>query len=413
MTIGFLGFGKLALPVALAVESKGYRVLGYDVRHEPYQYIKERKIPFVEQDIQPLLAQTEVEMVTMVEDLFQSDIIFVAVQTPHKRQFEGDMPIPEEREDFDYSYLIKAIKSLKNYSGIVAVISTCLPGTYNEQIKKYIKNFHYVYTPQFIAMGQVIDDYLNPEFNLIGVEDESAANTLERFYSTINDAPSIKTDITTAEAIKVSYNTFITMKTVLGNTWGELSHKVGANVDDIYRAWSISSKRLLSPKYLKSGVGDGGGCHPRDNIALSYLAKELNLSHNLFEDLMESRERHMEFIADEALKYGKRITILGKSFKPETNIETGSPSVLLAHVLRKKGALVRHLEDTSIFDSVVIIGTAHERYKRYIFPDSTTVIDPFRLLDESDKIRLIQIGTTNGRNRNSPETPSKNNTTRT
>lgn len=396
MKIGFCGFGKLALPVALAVEDKGHTVLGYDVRPEPYQYIKERKIPFIEKDIQPLLDKTNIEMVSMVEDLFGCDIIFLAVQTPHQRQFEGDMPLPDDRADFDYSYLIEAVKSLEDYSGIIAVISTCLPRTYERDIKPLIKT-NYVYTPQFIAMGTVLDDYLNPEFNLIGVEDEQSADLLEEFYSTINNAPNLRTDITTAEAVKVSYNTFITMKTVLGNTWGELCHKVGANVDDVYKAWSLSSKRLLSPKYLKSGTGDGGGCHPRDNIALSYIAKNINLSHNLFEDLMLSREKHMEFIADEALKHGKRITILGKSFKPETNIETGSPSVLLAHILRNKGALVRHLEDCELTDPVVIIGTQHERYKDYKFKNGTVVIDPFRYIKENDNIRLIQIGKTNGK----------------
>lgn len=110
-------------------------------------------------------------------------------------------------------------------------------------------------------MGTVLEDYLNPEFNLIGVESEEAADKLEAFYSTINEAPPVRTDITTAEGIKVSYNTWITAKTVIANAWGELAEKTGMDFDDIKRAWDLSGKRLISTRYMNAGMSDGGGCH--------------------------------------------------------------------------------------------------------------------------------------------------------
>jgi Predicted UDP-glucose 6-dehydrogenase len=300
-----------------------------------------------------------------------ADIIFLPVQTPHDKRFEGDKPLPKDRADFDYLYLKQAVEDLSDYGGTLAVISTCLPGTYKREIKPIPKHADYVYTPQFIAMGTVLEDYLNPEFNLIGVDSEDAADKLEEFYSTINDAPSLRTDITTAEGIKVFYNTIITAKTVLANSMGEMSERLEMNYDDIYKAIDLSTKRLLSSKYLDSGMSDGGGCHPRDNIALSHIAKQVGMSHNIWEDLMEAREAterwHAEVAKTEAEVNELPLYILGRSFKPETNIETGSPAKLMAAHL---GEFPRtHLEDSTCSEKAVyFIATKHQRYQDYDFP---------------------------------------------
>jgi UDPglucose 6-dehydrogenase len=405
MNIGMVGMGKLGLPVALAIDSKGHNVMGYDISPLPSQYLENHEIPYTEANLQPLLDDNRVQIAqTVGEVVAHSDLLFVAIQTPHESEYEGATRIPETRKDFDYSHLVAAIGQIAAESATqekpttVAVISTCLPGTFNKDIRPLLNEYvQYVYTPQFIAMGTVLADYLNPEFSLIGVDDEAASTQLQEFYGTLFDKPQLVTDTTTAEAIKVSYNTFITMKTVLANTWGELAHKTGANVDDIYRAWSMSTNRLLSPKYLKAGVGDGGGCHPRDNIALSWLANEVGLSHNLFEDLMQSREDHMSWLAKEASvlasKHQLPLVVLGKSFKPETNIETGSPAVLLSNILTEYGQVHEHAEDfETTGPAVFIIGTQHERYVSYDFPAGSVVLDPFRYIAPRDDITVIAIG---------------------
>lgn len=413
MNIGILGAGKLGTPVGLAIESKGHDVTLYDTNPHVAQYLYERKWPFQEEGLQPLLDNTQIKVAGSVGELVtNTDLIFVAIQTPHHPKYEGSTPIPNDRRDFDYTHLEAALRDVSKSCGdlavkrTVAVISTCLPGTYEARLKPLVgDNVNYVYTPQFIAMGNVVADYLNPEFNLIGVEDVQAADQLELFYATINDAPNLRTDITTAEAIKVSYNTFITMKTVLGNTWGELCDKLGANVDDVFKAWSLSTKRLLSPSYLRAGVGDGGGCHPRDNIALSWVAEQCDLSHNLFEDLMASREAHMEWLAklafDASQKSGLPLTILGRSFKPETNIETGSPAVLASNILKDHGVLHAHVEDVEeLRPGVYLIGTAHKRYATYKFPKGSIVIDPHRLIPDQDGVIIKRIGDNIDRTRN-------------
>ena len=265
-------------------------------------------------------------------------------------------------------------------------------------------------------MGTVLEDYLNPEFNLIGVESEEAADQLERFYTTINNAPNIRTDITTAEGIKVSYNTWITAKTVIANAWGEMAERTGMDFDAIKRAWDVSGRRLWSPRYTNAGKSDGGGCHPRDNIALSWLASEVGASHNIWEDLMKAREDYEDWHARLAMKASIEaelpLVLLGKSFKPETNIETGSPAVLMANMLKDDyGYPFQHYEgvpDGILQPAVYFIATQHERYKEIRFPRGSIVIDVFGYLEPQDGVIIERIGRNkNGRNPNPRNTETE------
>jgi UDPglucose 6-dehydrogenase len=403
--IGFLGLGKLGLPVALAIESMGHSVLGYDIDPKIMDAIRNRAWPFQEESVPELLSTSAIRLTDDVGELVAaSDIIFCPIQTPHHPDYEGTTRLPKERTDFDYTYLKEAVTSVAREADsqdrhtTLAVISTCLPGTFEREIRALLSDrVDYVYTPQFIAMGTVINDFLHPEFALIGVDRERAATKLGDFYKTLFDRPHLVTDITTAEGIKVSYNTWITAKTVIANVWGEIAHKTGMNFDDIHRGWSLASERLISTKYMQAGVGDGGGCHPRDNIALSHLARELDLSHDIFEDLMTARESHMEWLANVAMDAARErnlpIIVLGRSFKPGTQIETGSPSVLMASMIREMMA-VQHFEDLEPISqpAVYVIGTQHDRYRGLRFPDGSAVVDPFGYIEPQDGVDMIRIG---------------------
>lgn len=405
MKIGVVGMGKLGLPVALAIESRGHEVYGYDVNPDVYRYMEERKIPFAEEGLQPLLDNHSVTMCLTIADVVKnSEIIFIPVQTPHDPKYEGATRLPDDRKDFDYTWLKRAILNVADECArlkahrTIATISTCLPGTFEREIRPLLNEFvDYAYSPQFIAMGTVLNDYLNPEFNLIGVESEEAADKLESFFKTINTAPAIRTDITTAEGIKVSYNTWITAKTVISNLWGEIADKTGMNFNDIFKAWSVSTKRLLSPRYMQSGMGDGGGCHPRDNIALSHIAKEIGLSHNIFEDLMKAREAteewHAKIAISESITHDLPLVILGRSFKPETNIETGSPAILMANIVKEHGHNFKHVETLDELErAVYFIGTQNEAYRDYDFPEGSIVIDPFGYIPNKYGVTVKTLG---------------------
>lgn len=346
MKIGFIGLGKLGLPVALAVESKGHQVIGTDINDITLRNIRFKTLNYVEKGAEELLTKSKIEIKNLNKIVEESDIIFVPIQTPHDKKYEGVTRLPEETADFNYDYLVKGIKDLneeiekQRKDKTVIIISTVLPGTISRLIKPILgSHLKLCYNPYFIAMGTTIDDFLNAEINLFGVDDKNAAKMAEKFYKTINKAPFFKTTIENAELIKVAYNTFISTKISMINTLMETCHYLpNTNVDDITEALSLCTTRLISKKYLNGGMGDGGGCHPRDNIALSHLARKLKLSYNWYDNIMKQRENQTEWLADLIIenKGDRQINILGKTFKPETNIVTGSPSILLKNILEEK-----------------------------------------------------------------------------
>ena len=419
MNIGFMGLGKLGLPCALAVEMRGHKVVGYDPSPDVKKILDTKKLPYKEIWAQDYLDKTNIKIKTVEEVVKHSDIIFVPIQTPHGDKFEGTTRIPDEREDFDYSYLIDGLTELdyelhkQKKETVVVVISTVLPGTIRRDIKPLLSEYTKLcYNPFFIAMGTVMEDFLRPEIILFGVDDKEAAQKAKKFYRTINHAPFYETTIENAELIKVAYNTFIGTKIAYVNTLMEMCHHLpNTNVDEVMNGLKMCNKRIISDKYLSGGMGDGGGCHPRDNIALSWLSDELGLKFNWFDNIMKQREIQTEWLADliEKEANGLPITILGKSFKPQTNITTGSPSILLSNILRERGLSATMYDpyidepfddwqDMSEYDGVpqcYFIGTKHEDFVNFPFDDESIIIDPWRYIPDKEGCKVIRIGDNN------------------
>jgi UDPglucose 6-dehydrogenase len=391
----------------MAIEQEGgYKVCGYDPDPRVEETLLTRQLPYKEHLAQDYLDETNITLYDSIKLVVQnSDIIFVPIQTPHLPLYEGDVRIPESRVDFDYSFLKTGIEEIskcileEKKEKVVIIISTVLPGTVERELKPLLNQYvKLCYNPFFIAMGTCIPDFLNSEFILFGVDDSVAAGIAENFYKTITKSPFYKTTVKNAELVKVAYNTFIGMKIVFANVLMEICHKTGADVDAVTNALKLANRRIISGNYFSGGMGDGGGCHPRDNIALSWLAKKLNLSYDWFEGVMVARENQTEWLATLMEQYDLPKVILGKAFKPETNLTLGSPSVLLKNILVEKGYTV------TIFDpfvdgvvpkfekSVFLVGTKHECFKDYEFPVGSVVIDPWRYIPDKAGITIIRVG---------------------
>ena len=411
MNVGFMGMGKLGLPVALAIEKKGHKVIGYDPSPQVQETIRTKKLPYKEAQAKEWLNKSNIQHKSVQQVVEHSDIIFVPIQTPHGDKFEGSTRIPNEREDFDYSYLIDGLTELDNElfqqkkQMTVVVISTVLPGTIRKHIKPLLSEYTKLcYNPFFIAMGTTIEDFLRPEIILFGVDDEEAAKKAKKFYRTINHAPFYETTIENAELIKVTYNTFIGTKIAFVNSVMEMCHHLpNTNVDEVMNALKMCNKRIISDKYLSGGMGDGGGCHPRDNIALSWLSDKLDMSFNWFDNIMKQREVQTDWLAD-IIEYNKKgkVVILGKSFKPETNIETGSPAHLLANILRERNISFEHYDpyvdgDFEIGHEVCtfFIATKHEDFNDIDYPKGSVIIDPWRYIGDKQGVEVIRIGERN------------------
>jgi len=254
-------------------------------------------------------------------------------------------------------------------------------------------------------------DFLHPEFILFGHDSSWAEKKAEKFYKTITHAPIFKTTIENAELIKVTYNTFISTKLAFSNTVMEMCHKLpNTNCDEVMNALSLGTKRILAESYWSGGMGDGGGCHPRDNIALSWLSRKLNLSHDWFDNIMKQRENQTDWLCDlieeTSFKYkgcvdGYPILILGKSFKSETNITTGSPSILLKNLLEERGHKQVSMWDpyvdthkllTGKEPMIYFIGTKHPDFTTYSYNQGSIIIDPWRYIPEQSNCEVIHVG---------------------
>jgi UDPglucose 6-dehydrogenase len=423
MKVGIVGLGKLGTPVALALSLKGHDVMGYDI--DPARMQKEtfsaREIgPDGEPSIEPFLRESSLRFGSLDEIVSHGEVVFVGVQTPHEPLYEGVTRLPEERVDFDYTWLKAAVGGLSQAIArhgedrVVIVISTVLPGTVRREILPLVnEHVKLCYNPFFIAMGTTIRDFLNPEFVLFGMRDLEAADKARELYATLHDGPLYETSIENAELIKVAYNTFISMKVTFANVLMEIAHKIeGCDVDQVSGAIALGTQRLLSPAYLSGGMGDGGGCHPRDNIALSWLARELDLSYDWFESVMLARESQTDWLAGLIAEHHERrgfahnrVGIYGRAFKAGTNLTVGSPATLLRNLLEERGFEVEmydpHVDEGSCpFDEprVYFVATKHDEFARddFTFPAGSIVLDPWRYVPAREGVEVIPIGVGRG-----------------
>ena len=404
MNIGFVGLGKLGMACAETMGAK-HNVTGYDIYRKHSDKIK----------ISNSLERT----------CAGKDIIFVAVQTPHDPVYGGEQPITHlKNKDFDYTIVNQVLSDVNQYVNkdqLVVLISTVLPGTTRRELKTNITNARFIYNPYLIAMGSVEWDMVNPEMVIIGTEDGSEtgdAKLLTDFYKTImeNNPRYVVGTWDEAECIKVFYNTFISAKIGLVNMIQDVAIKQGnINVDVVTDALANSTMRIMGPKYMTAGMGDAGPCHPRDNIALRYLAENLDIGYDLFDTIMKAREQQAKnmarYIYDN--RAGLPVYIHGKAYKPNVDYLEGSYSLLVGYYLKQMGIEPYYIDPltdpTTVPASVVgCVLLAHNQQVTYGYAGVDTeqqlyteilsgsvVVDPWRRYQtDNTEIRVIHYGNT-------------------
>ena len=385
MNIGFIGVGKLGKEAAEVMAEKHY-VEGYDITEIQSDYFK-----------------TVLSLEEVCED---KELIFIAVPTPHHPDYDGRYPTSHlPNKDFDYSIVnnvLDKVNKFVNKDQLVVLISTVLPGTIRREFIDRISNGRFIYNPYLIAMGTVKWDMINPEMIIIGTEDGSTtgdAKLLLEFYETFV-TEGTRYEIGTwdeAEAIKIFYNTFISTKVALVNMIQDVAEKNGnMNVDIVTGALERSTQRILGKAYMKAGMGDGGGCHPRDNIALRYMAEEFNLGYDLFDAIMKAREVQAKNLAlkmvMESYKTDLPLVILGKSYKPDVDYVDGSSSILVGHYCESAyGSRFKVTYDPiEPIKAIYLLGHIGKHHD-YNFPEGSTIIDPWRQFDNPKKILNLNI----------------------
>jgi UDPglucose 6-dehydrogenase len=396
MKLSFIGLGKLGMPCAEVFVEKGHSVKGYDI-----------------QEVSSSLVEIKSTIKEAISDV---DIVFIAVPTPHDPLYDGRSPTSHlPSKDFNYSIVKDVLQEVNQYMNsdqILVLISTVLPGTTREQLIQYVTNPKFIYNPYFIAMGSVKDDMVNPDLIILGNEYGEYSNeveTLIELYNSIieNNCPIVVSTWEECECIKVFYNTFITTKITFVNMIQDVAEKQGnINVDIVTKALCSAKNRILSSTYMKAGSGDGGACHPRDNIALKFLSEKLNLGYDYFGNLMYVRENQAKNIAlmliKESLKNSLMdIIIHGKSYKENVPYEDGSYSVLVGHYCEEFGFEPIYFDKNEKPITVTkpsIFLMCHNTKELYCnIPDGSIVVDMWKNFKPKDNITVIHYG--NRRNR--------------
>jgi UDPglucose 6-dehydrogenase len=435
-SIGFIGVGKLGQACAEMV-AEVHDVVGYDVNPvEPENFT----------------------MVDNMEDAVRGqDIVFIAVPTPHDPQYDGKAPTSHlPNKDFDYSIVrdtLSKVNAVATKEQLIVLISTVLPGTVRREFIPLITNTRFVYNPYLIAMGTVKWDMVNPEMVMIGTADGSEtgdAKELVDFYKTImqNEPKYVIGTWDECECIKVFYNTFISAKVSLVNMIQDVAEKQGnINAEVVCDALANSDRRIMGPGYMKPGMGDGGACHPRDNIALRWMAEDLDLGYDLFDSVMRSREVQAENMAKRLMElaggmpyhdvtiHGIPIVIVGKAYKPLVPYETGSSSMLVGHYIEAEGYELHYYDEQTgdvppqhILDKPAVYLLAHNPGVTYgdqldtvpnwygehtttgeeasfittgngselSFAENSIVVDPWRKTPDIDGVTVIHYGNTRG-----------------
>lgn len=394
------------MPCAEAMAAKGHNVTGYDVAN--------------------VSSDTVAIASTIEECVVGRDIVFIAVPTPHDTDYDGSAPTAHlPPKDFLYD-TVKTVLAEANHhmdkTQLLVLISTVLPGTTREQFVQLTDNTRFVYNPYLIAMGSVSWDMVNPEMVMIGTEDGTEtgdAAQLVEFYKTVmdNDPRFVIGTWDECECIKVFYNTFISTKIGLVNMIQDVAQKQGnIDVDVVTKALAESSMRIMSKQYMTAGMGDGGGCHPRDNIALRFLAAKLDLGYDMFDSVMNAREIQAKNLAEELVKHanlkGYPIYIHGKAYKPRVPYIDGSYSLLVGHYCQEAGFTPTYIDpytgnyfqptDPGVFLMAHSAAITYEYTGKQSvdelycsIPPNSVVVDPWRKFTSSVS-DVIHYGNTRG-----------------
>lgn len=347
-SISIVGLGKLGAPMVACFASKGFQVIGIDKDEEVIRLADSGKAPGFEPGMDHLYEEHH-KLIRATDDyedgILNSSITFIVVPTPSDESggFSLEYVLPSCRD------IGKVLENKREYH-LIVLASTVLPGATENQVETVLEDsssrtcgmdFGLCYNPEFIALGSVIHDFLNPDFVLIGESDPRAGAILESLYQDVcdNNPPVARMDLVNAELAKLAVNTFITTKITFANTLARMCERLpGASVDVVTSAIGLDER--IGSKYLKGAVGYGGPCFPRDNLAFSYLAERMGIKSTLASETDRINREQVKYlfnVVKSKMTSEDVIGILGLSYKPDTYVVEESQGLLLAQMFLDRG----------------------------------------------------------------------------
>jgi UDPglucose 6-dehydrogenase len=368
-SVSVIGMGKLGAPMVGAIAARGVRAVGVDMDLAKVEAIGRGLPPVFEPRLAEtlILAQGRLTATQSIEEAVRdTDVTFVVVATPADADgtfsLRYALPVCEA--------IGRALAAKREYH-LVAMTSTVMPGSTNGPVRQTLErtsgkragiDFGLCYSPEFIALGSVIRDFLNPDFLLIGESDPRSGAALESLYRTVceNRPPVARMNLVNAEIAKLAVNTYVTTKISFANMLARLCEKVPeANVDVVTGAIGLDSR--IGGKYLKGAISYGGPCFPRDNVALIALADRVGASSDLpraTHDFNRAQIHRLADVVQQHLGHGEAAGILGLTYKPHTDVTEEAAGLLLAQELSNRKVLTIAFDPAGHARAAIALGNA-------------------------------------------------------
>ncbi len=432
--LSVIGLGKLGACSAACFASKGFEVIGVDINKNFVDAINNGRAPVYEPILQELITSCKDKLRATQdydEAIRESEITFLIVPTPSKQ----DGHFSDRYLQDAIRHLSEALKEINKKYHLFVITSTVSPGTTEENLipliesvsgKKLNKDFGICYNPEFIALGSVIKDFLNPDMVLIGESNEFAGAQLVKIYEKVcENKPYIaRMSIISAEITKISLNSYVTTKISFANTLANICEAIPrADLDSITKA--LGADKRISPFYLKGGLCFGGPCFPRDNRAFIAFGKKYGCESPLAKATDEVNQFQIHHLVKRVIECIQDddcvISILGLAYKQNTPVIEESPAIGIIKELLKKdleiivydplaidntmalfGESIQYassLKDCLSQSSFWVITTPLDEFKAiddsFVVHNPTTIIDCWRILDPSrfsKNVRYIALG---------------------
>lgn len=365
-SLSVIGLGKLGAPMAACFASKGFRTMGVDQDVCKVDAMNRGEAPVFEPRLEEVLQAAEGRFTGTREihtAVAATDVTFVVVATPS-----------EPGGGFSLSHVLPACEAIgqvlraKQEFHVVCLTSTVMPGTTGGPVRSALErasgkvcgvDFGLCYNPEFIALGSVIRDFLNPDFLLIGESDARSGNILQEIYKRVcENTPAIaRMNFINAEIAKLSINTYVTTKISFANMLARVCERLPeANVDVVTAALGLDSR--IGPKYLKGALSYGGPCFPRDNLALAALAQKVGAPADIAQVTDRFNRSQIEWLADLVENHsvhGGIAGILGLTYKTNTDVVEEAAGLLLARELASRGVSLVVYDPAGIRNSAAVL----------------------------------------------------------
>jgi UDPglucose 6-dehydrogenase len=352
--VGVIGAGWVGLVTATCFADLGHEVWVRDVVQQKIDTLSKGEVPIYEPGLSELITKNADRLhwtLDMSELVANTQLMFCCVDTP-----------PTYSGDADLSRVMKVVEEIGDLDSHALVMKSTVPVGTGRSIKRRLRNMGYVSNPEFLKEGSAIADFQHPDRVVVGAgaEDSDFGDRVEALYDPL-DAPMVRTDVASAEMIKLASNAFLATKISFINEIANVSEELGADVEEVARGMGLDSR--IGPQFLRAGSGYGGSCFPKDVSALKQLAGNSGYHFQLLTAVIEVNELQKRRTVSKLQKHlgslvGKEIALLGLAFKPNTDDIREATALVLAARLQSEGAHVRVYDPVAMERAAEMIGGA-------------------------------------------------------